>query len=97
MQLLDGVGAGIFGAITPLVIADLMRGTGRFNLAQGGVATAQGIGASLSGLAAGVIVDHLGYSAAFLTFGAAACAAVAALFLAMPETAPKASVAAGGR
>jgi predicted MFS family arabinose efflux permease len=35
-----------------------------------------------------VIVDHLGYSAAFLTFGAAACVALAALFLAMPETAP---------
>jgi MFS family permease len=89
VQLLDGVGAGIFGAITPLVIADLMRGTGRYNLAQGAVATAQGVGASLSGLAAGVIVDHLGYSAAFLTFGAAACTALAALFLAMPETASK--------
>ena len=87
VQLLDGVGAGIFGAITPLVIADLMRGTGRYNLAQGAVATGQGIGASLSGLAAGVIVDHFGYSAAFLTFGSAACAALAALFLAMPETA----------
>ncbi len=88
VQLLDGIGAGIFGAITPLVIADLMRGTGRYNLAQGAVATMQGVGASLSGLAAGVIVDHLGYSAAFLTFGAAACVAVAALFFAMPETAP---------
>jgi MFS family permease len=87
VQLLDGVGAGIFGAITPLVIADLMRGTGRYNLAQGAVATTQGLGASLSGLAAGIIVDHLGYSAAFLTFGAAACTALAALFLAMPETA----------
>ena len=69
VQLLDGVGAGIFGAITPLAIADLMRGTGRYNLAQGAVATTQGLGVSLSGLAAGVIVDHLGYSAAFLTFG----------------------------
>jgi sugar phosphate permease len=48
----------------------------------------QGVGASLSGLAAGVIVDHLGYSAAFLIFGAAACVALAALFVAMPETAP---------
>ena len=64
VQLLDGVGAGIFGAITPLVIADLMRGTGRYNLAQGAVAAAQGVGASLSGLAAGVLVDHLGYDAA---------------------------------
>jgi MFS family permease len=58
VQLLDGVGAGIFGAITPLVIADLMRGTGRYNLAQGGVATVQGVGASTSGLVAGLIVDH---------------------------------------
>ena len=88
VQLLDGVGAGIFGAITPLVIADLMRGTGRYNVAQGAVATVQGIGASLSGLAAGVVVDRLGYDAAFLMSGAAACVALAALVLAMPETAP---------
>jgi Na+/melibiose symporter-like transporter len=88
VQLLDGVGAGIFGAITPLIVADLMRGTGRFNLAQGAVATVQGIGASLSGLVAGIIVDHAGYSAAFLTSAAAACGALAALFLGMPETAP---------
>ena len=87
VQLLDGVGAGILGAITPLVIADLMRGTGRYNLAQGAVATAQGIGASLSGLAAGVIVDGLGYAAAFLSAGAAACLAFGLLLLAMPETA----------
>jgi MFS family permease len=26
VQLLDGIGAGIFGALTPLVIADIMRG-----------------------------------------------------------------------
>ena len=87
VQLLDGVGAGIYGAITPLVIADLMRGTGRYNLAQGAVATMQGVGASLSGLAAGVIVDHAGYAPAFLSFGAAACVALAALVFAMPETA----------
>jgi MFS family permease len=88
VQLLDGIGAGIFGAITPLLIADLMRGTGRYNLAQGAVATAQGVGASLSGLAAGVIVDHFGYTAGFLTCGAAACMALVALVVAMPETAP---------
>ena len=87
VQLLDGVGAGIFGAITPLVLADLMRGTGRYNVAQGAVATAQGIGASASGLAAGLIVDHFGYSAAFLTSGVAAALAFTALAFAMPETA----------
>ena len=42
VQLLDGIGAGIFGAITPLVIADLMRGTGRYNLAQGAVGNGSG-------------------------------------------------------
>ena len=72
VQVLDGVGAGIFGALTPLVIADIMRGTGRYNLAQGAVATVQGIGASMSGLVAGVIVDHFGYAVTFLTLGAAA-------------------------
>jgi MFS family permease len=86
VQLLDGVGAGIFGAITPLVIADLMRGTGRFNVAQGAVATAQGVGASSSGLAAGLIVDHFGYSAAFASSAIVAAAAVGVLWRNMPET-----------
>ena len=86
VQLLDGVGAGIFGAIAPLVIADVMRGTGRFNLAQGAVATMQGVGASTSGLVAGLIVDHAGYSAGFLSFGTAACVALGVLAVFMPET-----------
>jgi MFS family permease len=87
VQVLDGVGAGIFGALTPLVIADIMRGTGRYNLAQGAVATVQGIGASLSGLAAGVIVDHFGYSATFLSAGGAALVALVVFAWRMPETA----------
>jgi MFS family permease len=89
VQVLDGVGAGIFGALTPLVIADIMRGTGRYNLAQGAIATVQGIGASLSGLAAGVIVDHFGYSAAFLSAGAAAAVAFTVFASQMPETAER--------
>jgi MFS family permease len=87
VQVLDGVGAGIFGALAPLVIADIMRGTGRYNLALGASATVQGIGASLSGLAAGEIVDHFGYSVAFLTLGAAALVTVIVFALWMPETA----------
>jgi MFS family permease len=94
VQVLDGVGAGIFGALTPLVIADIMRGTGRYNLAQGAIATAQGIGASSSGLAAGIIVDHFGYSAAFLAAGAAAAVALAVFALWMPETAETKTVVA---
>jgi len=95
VQVLDGVGAGIFGALTPLVIADIMRGTGRYNLAQGAIATMVGIGASLSGLAAGEIVDHFGYAAAFLALGAAALVAATVFALAMPETAELEKVPAG--
>jgi MFS family permease len=83
VQLLDGIGAGIYGALAPLVVADIMRGTGRYNLALGAMATMQGIGASLSGLAAGVIVDHFGYSAGFLTLGAAALVALIVFAIAM--------------
>jgi len=86
VQLLDGVGAGIYGALTPLVIADVMRGTGRYNLAQGAVATTQGIGASISALAAGEVTDHFGYTVSFLTLGAAATVAFLVFALFMPET-----------
>jgi MFS family permease len=86
VQLLDGVGAGIFGALRPLVVADLMRGTGRYNLALSAVATAQGVGAALSGLASGLVVDHFGYRVAFLMAGAVAGVALLVLALAMPET-----------
>lgn len=93
VQILDGVGAGIFGALTPLVIADIMRGTGRYNLALGAIATVQGIGASLSGLAAGLIADRFGYSAAFLAAGAAATLALAVFAIRMPETADTSDMA----
>jgi MFS family permease len=86
VQLLDGVGAGVYGALTPLVISDIMRGTGRFNLAQGAVATTMGIGASVSALFAGVVVDHFGYAVSFLALGAAASLAFLVFFGFMPET-----------
>jgi MFS family permease len=86
VQLLDGIGAGVFGAITPLVIADFMRGTGRYNLAQGAIATLQGVGASSSGLLAGEIVDHVGYSAAFVTCAVIAVAACLLLATSLPES-----------
>ena len=47
IQLLDGVAAGIFGVISVLIASDLMRGTGRFNFAQGLMALSVGIGAAL--------------------------------------------------
>ena len=86
VQLLDGVGAGIFGAIFPVIVADLMRGTGRFNAAQGAILTAQGVGAALSTTLAGLVVVHAGYGAAFLTLAAVATVGLVVFMVAMPET-----------
>jgi MFS family permease len=86
VQLLDGIGAGIFGAIFPVIVADLMRNTGRFNVAQGAVITAQGVGAACSTTLAGFVVVSAGYSAAFLTLGAVAAVGVIVCWLALPET-----------
>jgi MFS family permease len=86
VQLLDGVGAGIFGAIFPVIIADLMRNTGRFNVAQGAVITAQSIGAALSTTLAGFVVVGAGYSAAFVVLGAVAAIGLVICFVALPET-----------
>jgi MFS family permease len=96
VQLLDGVGAGIYGALTPLVIADIMRGTGRYNLAQGAVATMMGVGASISALFAGEITDHFGYSVSFLALGAAAAIAFFVFFGFMPETRDERAIARAG-
>jgi MFS family permease len=86
VQALDGVGAGIFGALFPVVVADLTRGTGRYNVAQGAVATLQGLGAALSATLAGVIIVSASYSAAFLTLAAIAGAGFALYLAMMPET-----------
>ena len=86
VQLLDGVGAGIFGALFLIVIADLTEGTGRYNLAQGIAATCWGLGAALSNFIAGSIVDWLGFDAAFLTLAACAAGALLLFWLTVPET-----------
>jgi MFS family permease len=86
IQLLDGIGAGIFGVVGVLVIADLTRGTGRFNLMQGALATATGLGAAASNLMTGYIVQAAGFNVGFLTLAAIAAGALAFYGLAMPET-----------
>jgi predicted MFS family arabinose efflux permease len=86
IQVLDGVGAAIFGVVSVLVIADLTRGTGRFNLTLGAVTTAVGIGAALSQSIAGGIVHRFGYHWGFLFLAAVAAIAFSLLWLAMPET-----------
>jgi predicted MFS family arabinose efflux permease len=86
VQLLDGVTAAVFSVMVPLVVADLTRGTGHFNLGQGIVGTFIGIGASVSATLAGYISDHFGSPAAFAGLAAIAFAGWAAVWLLMPET-----------
>ncbi len=88
VQLLDGVSAAVLGVLLPLTVADVTLGRGRFNLAQGAVGTAVGIGASISATAAGLITDRYGSHAAFLTLAVLALAGFAVLALFMPETRP---------
>jgi MFS family permease len=86
VQMLDGVGAGIFGALFPLVVADLTRGTGHFNVSQGAIATAAGLGGALSTAAAGLIVVYAGYSAAFLVLAGISGLGLVVFLTMMPET-----------
>lgn len=86
VQVLDGIANSIFGVVSILVIADRTRGTGRFNLAQGTLATAVGLGAALSNTFGGILMEKSGYRISFLALGAVACLATLLLLIAVPET-----------
>jgi MFS family permease len=86
VQCMDGLGAGVFGVVATLIIADLTKGTGRFNAAQGAVATAVGVGALLSNSVAGFLAHHAGTTTAFLVLAAIAAAGFLLFAFAMPET-----------
>lgn len=88
IQLLDGVANAIFGVVSILVVADRTRATGRFNLVQGSLATAVGVGAALSTTFGGKLIQHYSYRISFLTLGAVAAVAFALLWFAVPETLP---------
>jgi MFS family permease len=88
VQLLDGVTAAVFAVMVPLVVADLTRGTGRFNLGQGIVGTFVGIGASTSATLAGYLSDRFGSPWAFGGLAAIAFAGLIVATLLMPETRP---------
>jgi predicted MFS family arabinose efflux permease len=87
-QLLDGISGAVFGVLVPLVVADVTRRTGHFNLALGVTGTAIGVGASLSTTLAGYASDHFGSETAFLVLAAIAAAGLACIWMFMPETRP---------
>jgi MFS family permease len=88
IQLLDGVANAIFGVVSILVVADRTRATGRFNLVQGSLATAVGLGAALSTTVGGKLIQHFSYRISFLSLGGIAMLAFALLWAAIPETLP---------
>jgi predicted MFS family arabinose efflux permease len=91
VQVFDGVTAAVFSVMVPLIVADVAFGSGHFNLAQGIVGTATGIGASLSTVLAGYVSDRFGSEIAFTGLACVAAAGLAVIWLAMPETRRSAS------
>ena len=89
IQLLDGVANAIFGVVSILVVADRTRATGRFNLVQGSLATAVGLGAALSTTFGGKLIQHFSYRVSFSSLGAIAALAFVLLWTAIPETLPR--------
>ncbi len=90
VQCMDGLGAGIFGVVGVLIIADLTKGSGSFNAAQGAIATAQGLGAFLSNSVAGYLAKNQGDDFTFLTLAGIAVVGLVVFWVFMPETLGKA-------
>ncbi len=86
VQVFDGITAAVFSVMIPLIVADVAYGSGHFNLAQGIVGTATGIGASLSTVLAGYVTDKLGSSTAFLGLAGVAAIGLMLIWFVMPET-----------
>ena len=87
-QLLDGISGAVVGVLMALVTADITHATGRFNLAQGIIGTASGIGAALSTALFGLIAANFGRTATFLSMASVALLGASIVWLLMPETRP---------
>ena len=88
-QCFDGVSAAVMGVLVPLILADLTRGTGRFNLAQGVVGVALGLGASASTALGGLLRDEYGRRPAYFTLAGLACLGLLFAILFLSETRPE--------
>jgi len=89
IQALDGISAAVLGVLTALIVADITGGTGRFNLTQGIVGTASGIGATISTTLSGIVAEALGPGAGYSFVTAVALLATLVVLFFMPETRPQ--------
>lgn len=85
-QILDGVGAGVFGTMYILVTSDISGGTGRFSLTLGLTTAAMSIGGTVSGYLGQALAQDRGYQSAFLILGVMAMIPALAYLMFMPET-----------
>ena len=85
-QVLDGVGAGVFGTMYVLVTSDISGGTGRFSLTLGLTTAAMSIGGTVSGYLGQAIAEDLGYRQAFMILGCMSMIPAILYFFFMPET-----------
>ncbi|CAE7672387.1 LSI2 [Symbiodinium sp. CCMP2592] len=82
---LDGVCAGLWGALVVLLARDVSAGTGCFSLALGCMQAAFSAGAIASSTFAGYLANSVSFGAAFLMLAGAGCAATAVAAI-LPET-----------
>lgn len=87
-QLLDGVGAGIFGTMYVLVTSDISGGTGRFSLTLGITTAAMSIGSTISGYAGEALAQDFGYINTFMFLGLFSLLPALLYTFFMPETVP---------
>lgn len=87
-QLLDSVGAGIFGTLHILVTSDISGGTGRFSLMLGITTAAMCLGGTVSGYVGQALAQDYGYPAAFSALGIMSLVPLFTYAVFMPETLP---------
>lgn len=85
-QILDGVGAGVFGTMYILVTSDISGGTGRFGLTLGLTTAAMSIGGTVSGYIGQAFAEDYGYLQAFWILCVMSTVPALLYFFCMPET-----------
>ncbi len=86
VQVLGGVTAVVIGIMTPLVVADVTRRSGRYNVALGAVSMIAGLGATVSTTAIGFLAQSLGFMAGFFALAAIGLLGLVLLWRLLPET-----------
>src|SRR5262249_17746760 len=89
IQCLDGITGAIITVLTILIITDVTKGTGRFNLAQGVFGTLTGFAAAISPGFFGALVIRFGDAVGLFTMAVGLALGMMLLLVALPGTKPK--------